>query len=175
MTKIPSNSRIPGRNNNIVNRHQAFRQIVQSKPTVRNPRSQKSATGAPQFPGSNSGMSIEQVRNFIAQQPRTTGVSFSVAAASSSIVSNIQLPGDAKILLGIMFTPTTATDDTFSLSVNNVKFIAGASILLHSSENSQCIQDGFFPYYQPLSGTDTFELTVISVAGLNGVIEFKYI
>jgi hypothetical protein len=134
----------------------------------------KSRTGAPTFPGSNSGMSIEQIQNYISQQKRVTGVSFT-AGAGTSQVQNIQLPGDIKLFLGLIFTPTTDNADTFNIAINNNLFIDNGSIFLHSSDNSQSIKSQYFEYSQPLSGKDSFDIEITSAAGLTGVLQLHYI
>ena len=157
----------------VVNRGNAIQKII-SRPQTNRGGAGGSRTGAPQFPGANSGLSIPQLQNLIQQQPRCTGVNF-VAPAGNFTIQQIALPGDAKLLLGIIFTPGASNSDTFNLSINNNKVVDNASIFLHSSANSQSIKTQYYEYLQPLSGKDAFEIVLNTSAGLTGVIDFHYI
>lgn len=153
----------------VVNKQQAINKIIGNPQQIG-----KSRTGAPNFPGENSGLSIPQLQNLIQQQPRCTGVAFVVGAGTNK-VNNINLPGDSKLLLGIIFTPTEDVTDTFDMSINNNKVVDNGSVYLHSSDNSQSISSQYFEYIQPLSGKDSFDIEITSQAGLTGVLQFHYI
>jgi len=141
---------------------------------VRNTKVGKSPIGTPQYGGSQTGLSIQQSRQLIREQPRVTGVPF-VASAGSFIVNNIELPGDSTLLLGFMFTPSFDVSDTFTIAINNNKIIDNASIFLHSPDNSQSIDSQFFPYMQPLTGKDLINVVLQTVGGMTGVLQIHYI
>lgn len=132
----------------------------------------KSGNGTPT--GGGGGMSVKQAQQFNKEQPRTTGIPF-VAGAGAFTINNIKLPGDAVMLLGLIFTPSNNNADTFTVALNNNKFIDNGSILLHSSQNSQGTRKGYFEYYQPLTGTDSFSINLNTVAGMTGNLDFHYI
>ena len=99
----------------------------------------KSPTGVPQFPAFNSNLSMQDVRQFIQMQPRCTGVPFT-APLGQFTINNIQLPGDARLFLGLIFTADPrgfgVNTNTFTMTLNNNKIIDNASIDLHSNLNS---------------------------------------
>lgn len=157
----------------VVNRQRAINQIIQQPSASRGQRG-KSTQGAPQFPGEASGLSTSQLQNLIAQQPRVTGVNFTVGIGQSTL-NNIKLPGDSKLLLGLIFTPTTDNRDVFNVSINNNKIVDNASLFLHSSDNSQSIKSQYFEYIQPLSGKDSIVIDITTQTGLSGVLQLHYI
>lgn len=130
--------------------------------------------GVPQFPGFNSGMSIEEVRRMIKDQPRTTGVRFAVAVGPDEI-QNINLPGDARLFLGLIFTTVTDDSDIFTMSINNEKIVDNGSMLLHSIANPHNLQRSYFEYLRPLSGKDQLQFTTDTIGGMTGVLELHYI
>lgn len=111
----------------------------------------KTPVGAPIFPGSNGGLNIEEVRDFIINQKRASGFSFQTSA-TGEVKIQVELPGDARLMLGFAFEVPEA-NATFDLTINNNKLIDNASELMHSSQmlfgsgNSQ----NYIPYKQPLS------------------------
>jgi hypothetical protein len=116
----------------------------------------KSATGTPIFPGTQTGMDIEQVREFIMNQKRASGFVFNQVVGSTSV--QISLPGDARILLGISFD-TANVGDTFDLTINNNKFLDNVSTYLHSG--NVLLNAGFqnfVSYSQPLASKNSIQL-----------------
>ena len=135
----------------------------------------KSPTGTPQFPAFNSNLSMQDVRKFIQMQPRCTGVPFN-ATAGNFLINNIQLPGDARLFLGLMFTKVPTPDtDTFTMTLNNNKVIDNANINLHSLNNNACITTQYFEYLQPLTGKDIFAFQLNTTAGMIGTLQLHYI
>ena len=134
----------------------------------------KSDTGAPIFPGTGSGLTVEQIRELISQQPRQTGYTVNVSAGEN-ILDNLKLPGDSRLLLGINWNATqiTTATDTYTLTVNNNKIIDTVSILLNSTQTGgggmAYSDDPYIPLLQPLSGSDNLE--IVYNAGANGTIQ----
>lgn len=133
----------------------------------------KSPTGTPQFPAFNSNLSMNDVRRFAQEQPRVTGVPFN-AALGQFTINNIQIPGDARLFLGLVFTAGASNTDTFTLTLNNNKIIDNASIQLQSQDNAFSITTGYFQFLQPLTGKDVFKIDLVT-AGLQGVLQLHYI
>jgi len=134
----------------------------------------KSPTGVPQFPAFNSNLSLTDVRKFIQQQPRCTGVSFS-APLGQFVINNIQLPGDARLFLGLIFTSTVSDTDTFTMTLNNNKIIDNASIFLHATNNSASVTTQYYQYLQPLTGKDIFTFQLNTGGAFKGVLQLHYI
>lgn len=135
----------------------------------------KSRTGAPQFPGAGSGLSIQQIRKLISEQPRQAGFTFQVAIGENTI-DNLKLPGDSRILLGINWNALTvsASDDTYDFSINNNIVIDNVPVLLNSTVSGSggiaYVEDPYIPIMQPLNGgSDTFEMTY--TAGNPGTVQ----
>lgn len=135
----------------------------------------KTPGGAPQFPGYNTGAGIEAIRKLIGEQPRCEGFKFVAGAATATTINGIQLPGDARIFLGLIFTTFDKPIDTFSLTINNNIIIKNGSCQLHAMNNSASTTELYFPYPQPLTGTDLIQIVVNSNAGQTGVIQLHYI
>ena len=133
----------------------------------------KSPTGVPQFPAFNSNLSMQDVRKFIQMQPRVTGVPFQAPLGLFQI-NNIQLPGDARLFLGLMFTPGAIASDAFTMTLNNNKIIDNASIGLNSQDNGASITTGYFEFLQPLTGKDVFNFQ-LNTGGLSGILQLHYI
>jgi len=134
----------------------------------------KSSTGVPQFPAFNSNLSMEQVRQIIQEQPRCTGIPFTAPLGQFTIQNN-QLPGDARLFLGLMFTSSIDPSDTFNMILNNNKIIDSASIMLHSMSASWCITTQYYQYLQPLTGKDVFNFQLNTIAGMTGTLQLHYI
>jgi len=134
----------------------------------------KSPTGVPQFPAFNSNMSMQDVRQFIQMQPRCTGIPFN-APIGQFTINNIQLPGDARLFLGLVFTLVNDVSDTFTMTLNNNKIIDNASMLLHGANTNYSITTQYFEYLQPLTGKDVFTFQLNTLAGMVGVLQLHYI
>lgn len=153
---------------NILANPQKFRSAIQQV------AGGKSATGTPIFPGTQTGADIEQVREFIMNQKRASGFVFNQVVGSTSV--QISLPGDARVLLGIVFDDLGAVGDTFDLTINNNKFLDNVSTLMHSSF---VILNGgyqnYVDYYQPLASKNSIQLTSRSSGAFVNCVTFYYI
>lgn len=137
-------------------------------------RGGKSKDGAPFFPGAGHGLSIDEIRELISQQPRCSGFTFNVAPGSQTI-PNIKLVGDVRLLLGIWFTEITAQNDEFTFSVNSAKICDNGIVSAHWFQNGAYPATGFpyVPYNMPLTGQDNFELVYNSKNGAGGEVQFS--
>ncbi len=135
----------------------------------------KNSNGAPQFPGAQNGLTVDQIREIIQNQPRQFGLTTQVAAGNNPI-QGIKLPGDSRLLLGINWNSVqvTAATDTYNFSVNNNKIVQNVPALLNStgigSNGITFAEKPYVPLMQPLSGQDTFEMDY--TAGAPGTVQF---
>lgn len=134
----------------------------------------KSETGVPQFPAFNSNMSMQDVRKFIQMQPRCTGVPFQ-ATLGQFTINNIQLPGDARLFLGLLFTYGNDMQDAFTMTLNNNKIIDNGSIIAHAINTNYSVTTQYFEYLQPLTGKDIFRFDLNTIGGMNGILQLHYI
>jgi len=160
----PGRSPIRGKEQNL-----NIKQLIQARKN-----SGKSATGAPQFPGYNTAQGIQAVRKLISEQPRVSGFKFT-AGVGITTIPNVQLPGDSRVFLGLMFTGNAINNDTFTVDINNNKIINSAGISLFNIANGSSIINGYFEYTQPLTGKDTIDIEINSSAGFTGVVNLYYI
>jgi hypothetical protein len=123
----------------------------------------KLGLNAPQFPGTQMGKSIEQVRDVIKRQRRVKGYTFSVANGQSQF--NLQLSGTAKVLLGIQLIPVAAGTDTYIQGfqrISQVAFKVNNEIIIESLHpnfvTNYANDNEFMEIPRPLSGTD--EITI---------------
>lgn len=114
-------------------------------------------------PGQKLGMTIQEVKDFIKAQKRIKGFSFDVVAGDNTGLQ-VQLPGTAKVLLGIICFPgTTATagSNEIELKINNEIAIEQTPARFLSAD----VTDSDFIYLpRPLSGNDDISINI------NGVI-----
>ena len=126
------------------------------------------------LPGSNTGLNVSQIRKAVGELPRCLGVKFTTQVGSTS-VQNINLPGDCRLFLGIVFLTKADPLDQFTLTINNNLIIQSGSVVAHSLEPA-LIDSQYYEYPQPLSGKDTIELVYTSSVGnTNNIVEFHYI
>ena len=119
---------------------------------------------APQFPGQQvKGLSIENIRTLIKKQNRIKGFNFSVATGTQSF--NLQLSGNARIMLGLSLIPRevgTAVATRGFQHITGVTFKVNNEIIIENLDPN--FLGNFFntdEYYylpRPLSGTD--EITI---------------
>ena len=73
-----------------------------------------------QFPGSTYGAKLSTVRRLVSKQKKIKGYRFTVPTGNST--QTLQLPGEAKLLLGVkLYNEGTVVDYTLSVLVNNEK------------------------------------------------------
>jgi hypothetical protein len=135
----------------------------------------KSATGAPNFPGEQSGLSIEEIRELVSMQPRQKGFTSQVAIGEN-VLDNLKLTGDARILLGINFNVASGLSitDRYSFTVNNNEVIEDVPVVLNSTQPAGAgiayFKEPYVPIMQPLSGSDDLEL--VYLANVAGTLQF---
>jgi hypothetical protein len=118
---------------------------------------------APQFPGTQTGLKIDQVRDLIKKQRRVKGYTFNVANGQTQ--QNLQLSGTARILLGIQLIPIAAGTDTYIQGfqrISQISFKVNNEIIIESLHpnflTNYSNDEEFCPIPRPLSGTD--EITI---------------
>jgi nucleosome binding factor SPN SPT16 subunit len=148
-----------------INSPQKARELIMQK------NAGKTLIGTPIFPGTQGGLSIEQVREFIQNQKRVTGVSFTTAVGTTAV--NIELPGDARLLLGIAFE-NPQSGDTFDLSINNGGVIDNGSVPLHSI-NVLTAGVNYITYNFPLSSKTSIDLAYLGTGAIEQHIDIFYI
>jgi hypothetical protein len=119
---------------------------------------------APQFPGQQvKGLNIENIRTLIKKQNRIKGFNFSVATGTQSF--NLQLSGNARIMLGLSLIPREVGTPVATRGfqhVTGVTFKVNNEIIIENLDPN--FLGNFFntdEYYylpRPLSGTD--EITI---------------
>jgi hypothetical protein len=132
----------------------------------------KTPIGTPIFPGTQGGLSIDQVRHYIENQKRVTGISFAAGVGNTTV--NVELPGDARLLLGICFDMNDQ-GATFDLTINNGGVIDNGSVQTHVMLNPMNGINYIF-YNYPLSSKTSIDLVYTSVlGGLTQHVDFIYI
>ena len=118
----------------------------------------------PQMPGMDVQERIEKVRQFIINQKRAIGFETQIASGTGNI-QDIKLAGTARMLLGFSFkffsdlpdeVPTQA-----SLIVNNDNVLTN---VYPPSFDPDFMDDEFYWFPRPLSGTDQIKLTLTGQA-----------
>ena len=112
-----------------------------------------------QFPGKTKTNTIEQIRKWTKEQKKIKGFNFTIAIGNS--IQNLQLPGEARFLLGFkIFTSTPPSMVDFSIILNNEQMIDGANInvmnILPTAGNNY---QEYLPINRQLSGQDTLDIS----------------
>jgi len=110
------------------------------------------------FPGNETGKMIEAVRSFIKKQKRARGFQFGISTGVNK--NTIELSGTARIFLGfsIFFSP----DEDFGTLPDKVTFTINNEIVIQDVNPNfftpDFMDDEYYSFPRPLSGTDTIEL-----------------
>jgi len=149
--------------------------------TIMKTGSPKGVVRTPQFPGIQSGKGdvaakIDAVRAFIKQQKRAKGFLFGISIGSGNKL-NIDLSGSARMLLGwaILFDTDAAPGDiplNITLKVNNEEIVEEVNPLFFSPD---FMDDEYYFFPRPLSGTDSITMLAEGVADINMKIVFYYL
>lgn len=120
-------------------------------------RSSESFVDTPQFPGWQKGMTQKQVQDFIKDQVRRKGFTFSGGTTSQDFP--IVISGNARFLFGIAFVNAFGTA---SFKINNEEVIE--DVALRFMQFGATNQD-YYAINRPLSGSDDVTLTLTGFAG----------
>ncbi len=120
---------------------------------------------ATNFPGQQSGASIDAVRQFIRNQARKKG--FRLSGGIGTQEFPIQISGSAKFLLGHLLALNFNADLTLNVNDEIVEQQVPANALVPAS-NPRGTTDWFI-INRPLSGADTITLTVKAFAAYQDV------
>jgi len=119
---------------------------------------------APQFPGMQTGASLNQVRDYIKQQRRVKGYTFNVTSGQTQ--QNLQLSGTARQLLGILLIPINPGTDNFIQGfqdITEISFKVNNEIILESLNptflTNFANDNEFISIPRPLSGTDQITIS----------------
>lgn len=119
---------------------------------------------APQFPGMQTGASINQVRDYIKQQRRVKGYTFNVTSGQTQ--QNLQLSGTARQLLGILLIPINPGTDNFIQGfqeITEIGFKVNNEIILETLNptflTNFANDNEFIAIPRPLSGTDQITIS----------------
>jgi hypothetical protein len=137
----------------------------------------KNPIGTPQFPGTQRGANIDEVRKFIKQQLRIKGFLWVIAVGVNTF--RVELSGDGQFLVGFKLLSFVAREDwetelpvSFTVTINNEVFIQDCNPAFFTPEY---ISEEFYRINRPLSGSDTIVVTVIGQAVTNLKAIFYYI
>jgi hypothetical protein len=95
-----------------------------------------------------------------------------VTSAGAIVTEQINLPGNARFLLGVFLSATTLANTRFTLQVNSLEVIEdtpGTALIPHTSEpleNVICI---------PVSGNDNIQLRIFDSAAITVNVTLAYI
>lgn len=124
-----------------------------------------------QFPGSQFGANIDQIRALINRGKCSKGFIIPVLVGTQEF--SLKLPSDARILLGFCIGIFTA-GETFSLQVNQEKIVDGAPVSCFTNLN-RVLVDEYYVYPRPLSGQDEILFTYTAVGAKDQQLIFYYL
>jgi hypothetical protein len=117
----------------------------------------------PGYPGQKLGLSMEQVQAFIQGSRKVKGFIINLAAGVPNPV-NIDISGNAKLLLGFVLFPRTQFADptlqprAISLMINDEQAINTMPFSLINKQNST--DNDYFEFIRPVAGNDSITLTI---------------
>lgn len=124
-----------------------------------------------QFPGMQFGATVEQIRSLIGRQKGSRGFLRTLAVGTNEF--QLQLPGDAVILLGFMirsFNP----GENFSLKINGEIVLDQVPLSCFSNLNKS-ISDEYYILPRPLSGQDEIIISFTATGARSQQIIFHYL
>lgn len=124
------------------------------------------------YPGQNAGMTLDQVKELVANAIKFTGISFSSAAGN--VTPNVQIPNTAKFIKGICFAGAPAAGDTFDLLINEEKIVATGAVSAFTQSSGKPLE-GFFPIFRPVSSSTAVSLIYTSTAANAIICQIAYI
>lgn len=125
-----------------------------------------------EFPGSQYGGTIDQVRSLIRHQKKTKGIDIPLGIGFNTF--SLRLSGDARMLLGFILLIATS-GDTINLRINSDVILDGASAQGFTGFNNQNLFDDYMIYPRPLSGQDEIILDYTSVNAKFNQIQLVYL
>lgn len=129
---------------------------------------------AQQYPGQKLGMSLEQVRQFIAISKKCKGETFDIAAGANDFT--IELSGTAKMLLGFSLLIDDTADANKPL---DMQFIINEEIMIDQVNpeffSPDFMDEEFYVFPRPLSGTDILKILVTGQANNRMFGAFYYL
>ena len=124
-----------------------------------------------QFPGAQFGASVEQIRQLIGRQKGAKG--YTLALTIGTTEHNIQMPGDAVMMLGFMIRSYNP-GETFSLKINGEICLDQVPASCYTNLN-KIINDEYYILPRPLSGQDEIIFTFTATGARNQQVEFLYV
>jgi len=111
-----------------------------------------------QFPGSTYGAKLSTVRRLVSKQKKIKGYRFTTPTGNST--QTLQLPGEAKMLLGVkLYNEVAAVDFTLSILVNNEKIVDTVhTAQFDSNPSNSNQQQEYLAINRPLAGQDTINV-----------------
>ena len=125
-------------------------------------------------PGGRMGLTVEQIQQYIQKQKKSQGYNVTVSTGSNTSLSNVELPGTARVMLGFAFTFTELTDPAaeitgrMTMKLNNEIMIDETLITMFGAGFTD---EEYYFFPRPLSGNDKLEIQidgVITAYSLNG-------
>lgn len=123
------------------------------------------------FPGTNYGGSIQQVKELIQRQKRSKGFSLPIAVGGNSF--QVTLSGNSRMLLGFSFL-TCTPGDTVKLKINQ-EIICDNTPVSCLSLQGKSQQDEYFLFPRPLSGQDEIIIDYNGVGAITNQLIFYYL
>lgn len=119
-------------------------------------------------PGQNMGLSLEQVKQMIANCPKALGVSF--VSAAGTVNPKIEFPSTAKYLVGLSFANIAAGNsaDVFTMFINEEQAIKGGSAFAFSVRTGS--PQPYFDFFRPIGGSTSLKIDYSSIGGGDNLV-----
>lgn len=125
-----------------------------------------------EFPGSQYGGNIEQVRSLLRHQKKSKG--FDLVCGIGFNTFSLRLSGDARLLLGFVILICNA-GEFINLKINSDLVLDGATVQGFTGFNNENIVDDYLIYPRPLSGQDEIILDYTAVVARTNHIQLLYL
>lgn len=116
-------------------------------------------------PGGRMGLTVEEVQEYIQKQKKSQGYTATIAVGSNTSLSNVELPGTARVMLGFTFNFTGLAvggeiTGLLTMKLNN-EIVIDETLISFFGSGFTDEEYYFFP--RPLSGNDKLEIRVDGV------------
>lgn len=129
------------------------------------------------YPGKRMGLTPEEVQEYIQRQKKSQGYEVSIATGDNNSLRNVELPGDARVMLGFAldFLDTAGNPVTgkLKMELNNEVMIDDTNITFFDSNFTD---SEYYFYPRPMSGQTKLKISVMGVANAYTLIaNFVYL
>lgn len=139
-------------------------EVMRGADPTKLPNFGKNGNGTVNYPGSQLGYSLGQMRDFVKSQKRSKGFDIQTTA-NGTIDFPLEISGDGKFFLGLNVANAVFANmfnHSFKLMFNEEQLFANCNGVYLCPQLNPNKDMEFFPYPRPMSGSDNVVLSITS-------------